>query len=232
MILVATPSVLWVAYCTLIPMDLTGTDLLASDVRMLSLVAGLGLSSAIAAVAMRVAAAEFVVVQPLVLSPLLAFAILHSATGWFEQRESRALQTALEEEATTALAAKEAHDEAERLRKAQPQPKKLTPSDVARAVNANKFRMLACYTDALRRRPRLAGKIGIQFFIAEDGHPRNIHITENTMGSDVMNACYVFAFYRVTFPLPGTGGQNATYTMSFDPAAMSLERSVVPTGAR
>ena len=230
--LVAAPSVLWVAYCMLISLDLSGTAVTDSNARMLLLLVGLGLSSGVATVAMRLAAADFGVVQPLVLSPLLAFGLLHSATDWFEQRESRALQAALDQEAITAQAAKEAHEEAERLWKAQPAPKKLTPSDVARAVNANKFRMLACYTTALRKRPRLGGNIEIRFFIAADGHPRDIQITKNTMGSDVMNACYVFAFYRVTFPLPGANGQPATYSMNFDPAAMNLERSLVPNSTR
>ena len=63
-----------------------------------------------------------------------------------------------------------------------------------------------CYEEALRRQPRLAGRVGVQFTIAGTGQVLASVLQNSTLGNASVENCTVAAVRRWQFPQPAGGG--------------------------
>jgi hypothetical protein len=74
-----------------------------------------------------------------------------------------------------------------------------------------------CYQKELTRDPTLAGKVGINFTIANDGSVSRAKIYEATLDNAAVQQCLTERFYRLTFPKPKVGVVIVKYPFLFAP---------------
>jgi hypothetical protein len=93
------------------------------------------------------------------------------------------------------------------------------PTDViARIVKYGFGRYLgACYEDALRIRPALAGRITIGFEIARDGSVWRVRDEDSAIADAKLVACVVRAAEQLVFPRPEEGKATVTLPLFFRP---------------
>ncbi len=89
---------------------------------------------------------------------------------------------------------------------------------VARVVRARMRMVEDCYQRELKRNPKLAGKIEIEFTIGADGTVTQARIASNRMGVDDVAVCVVSRIQRWKFPKPSGGSVTVTFPFIFTPS--------------
>lgn len=73
----------------------------------------------------------------------------------------------------------------------------------------------ACYENQLRRDPRLAGRVRVEFTIATSGAVSDLHVAENTTNSSEVAACVTGVVRRFRWN-PGPVGGPVTFSYPFE----------------
>ena len=93
---------------------------------------------------------------------------------------------------------------------------RLVPEVVVRIIHLNRARFRFCYSQALRRAPRLSGRIAIHFVIARSGEVKQPAVADGSTIDDTdFRACLVDSFGKLQFPQPEGGEVGVTYPMFF-----------------
>lgn len=82
---------------------------------------------------------------------------------------------------------------------------------VSKVVGRRKGAVKSCYEKQLKRNPKLAGKVKVQFTILESGRVSDVRIVEDSTRDDEVGKCIVNRMKRWRFPKP----QGGTVTVSF-----------------
>lgn len=94
----------------------------------------------------------------------------------------------------------------------------LDKSLIDAVIKQNMGHISACYDDALRDRPDLAGKITIKFVIAKDGTVSSAVVKSTTAAHPGLERCLCEVFMPMQFPEPKGGGIVITsYPFIFSP---------------
>jgi hypothetical protein len=75
--------------------------------------------------------------------------------------------------------------------------------------NAGYFRF--CFEWELSRHPDLAGRLTMEFVIAEDGTVREAHVMEDGIENETVTRCFTGVTSRMTFPPPEGGEVTVHY---------------------
>jgi TonB family protein len=95
---------------------------------------------------------------------------------------------------------------------------RLVPEVVVRIIHLNRGRFRFCYSNALRKSPRLSGRIAIHFTISRTGEVVGASVVNGSTIDDTdFRACLVDAFGKLSFPQPEGGLVDVTYPMFFAP---------------
>ena len=93
---------------------------------------------------------------------------------------------------------------------------RLVPEVVVRIIHLNRARFRFCYSEALRRSPRLSGRIAIHFVILRSGAVSRVSVADGSTIDDAdFRACLVDSFGKLSFPQPEGGEVVVTYPMFF-----------------
>jgi len=94
----------------------------------------------------------------------------------------------------------------------------LVPQVIQRIIHLNRARFRACYADARRRAPALAGRIVVRFTISRSGEVRDATIDPSSaLREPTFETCLLGAFSALSFPQPEGGVVTVTYPMVFAP---------------
>ncbi|MFO0548702.1 MAG: AgmX/PglI C-terminal domain-containing protein [Polyangiaceae bacterium] len=92
---------------------------------------------------------------------------------------------------------------------------KLPPEVIQRVIRQNFSRVRLCYEEGLKKDPKLAGRVTINFVIGRDGSACSVS------GGGVPDAalvnCVTKTFYTLKFPKPEGGIVKVTYPIEFQP---------------
>jgi TonB family protein len=88
----------------------------------------------------------------------------------------------------------------------------LDPNVIRKAIRAHQFKVMRCYERALRKDPKLEGKVSVRLTIDHDGKVIDAQAT----GMPALNACVERVVRAIVFPrLPGP--VSVTYPFTFQP---------------
>lgn len=87
---------------------------------------------------------------------------------------------------------------------------------VRRVIRARMPRMRLCYQTALRRRPKLAGRLVVRFELARTGRVTKVDIVEDELGDEPLARCVSSLFRSLQFP-ESPGSATITYPLLFRP---------------
>jgi len=75
----------------------------------------------------------------------------------------------------------------------------------------------ACYTEALRKRPRLEGRVRVQFLVKNDGLVAWAKVETSSLNDASADRCLITTIRGIPFPpLAGKGMVNAIYPFTFE----------------
>jgi TonB family protein len=96
---------------------------------------------------------------------------------------------------------------------------RLPPDSVRRVVRLAAGRFRNCYQDALRRAPKIQGRVVVRFVIGPDGAVSSAQEESATLADRIGRQCVLAAFFDLRFPIPP--GQNITvsYPLLFSTAS-------------
>jgi outer membrane biosynthesis protein TonB len=92
---------------------------------------------------------------------------------------------------------------------------RLPPEVILRIVRQNFGRFRLCYENALKKKPKLSGRVATKFVIDRDG---SVKMSQDN-GSDLPDAqavaCIVASFGQISFPQPEGGIVTVVYPLVF-----------------
>ena len=91
----------------------------------------------------------------------------------------------------------------------------LKASAVSRVIRRGMRAIRTCYQRALKRNPKLSGKVAIRLTIAATGKVTSVEIEENSMGDAQVASCIRGYAKRWRFP-PPDGGETAEVAVPFN----------------
>lgn len=94
----------------------------------------------------------------------------------------------------------------------------LDPKQISAAIKRRLAGIKNCYEQALKRNPKLAGKIVIAFVIDENGKVSEASVDSDSMGDSGVAKCIISLIRRVRFPKPDDGTVEASFPFVFTPA--------------
>ena len=94
----------------------------------------------------------------------------------------------------------------------------LSPAKIQRAMRKYVSGVKDCYERALKRNPKLAGKIVIGFEILENGKVAEFDFPEDTVGSESVRVCIKKRSRMWRFPRPEGGGVYVQFPLVFEPS--------------
>lgn len=94
----------------------------------------------------------------------------------------------------------------------------LDPKQITAAIKSRLPGIKQCYEQALKRNPKLAGKIVITFVIDENGRVAEARVDSDSLGDGQVASCIAGLVKRVRFPKPDSGTVQASFPFVFTPA--------------
>jgi TonB family protein len=94
----------------------------------------------------------------------------------------------------------------------------LDQNEIAQQVNRRKGAITACYEKQLKKNPKLAGKVKVQFTILESGRVDEARVIEDSTGDRAVGQCIADNIKRWRFPKPDGGSVTVAYPFLFTPA--------------
>ncbi|MBN2360373.1 MAG: AgmX/PglI C-terminal domain-containing protein [Deltaproteobacteria bacterium] len=94
----------------------------------------------------------------------------------------------------------------------------LDPKQITAAIKSRLSGIKQCYEQALKRNPKLAGKIIATFVIDENGRVTETRIDSDSLGDSSVASCIIGIIKRVRFPKPDSGTVQASFPFVFTPA--------------
>jgi TonB family protein len=94
----------------------------------------------------------------------------------------------------------------------------LDPSLVAKEVRARIGVIKACYERALRRSPKLSGRVKVRWTITTAGTVSDVEIEGDSMGDAEVASCMKGLVRRWRFPAPSGGSVDVVYPFIFEAA--------------
>lgn len=109
---------------------------------------------------------------------------------------------------------------------AKPTPKASTPAKgtlhkntIQSAIRTNQHHFRQCYENALKKQPKLKGRVVVSFVIAASGKVSNASIKSSTLGHKGVEACLQTHIAAIQFPKPQGGGiVRVNYPLNFAPS--------------
>ena len=95
----------------------------------------------------------------------------------------------------------------------------LDSSSIGSVVNRRKGAVKSCYEKQLKRNPKLAGKVKVQFTILESGRVGSTRVLEDTTGDPAVGTCIANAMQRWRFPKPDGGSVTVAFPFVFAPSS-------------
>ncbi len=92
---------------------------------------------------------------------------------------------------------------------------RLPPESVQRVVRLASGRFRDCYQDALRRAPKLQGRVVVRFVIGPDGSVSSAREESATLADRIGRKCVLAAFFELRFPIPPGQTIIVSYPLSF-----------------
>jgi hypothetical protein len=103
---------------------------------------------------------------------------------------------------------------------------RLPPEVIQVVVRQNLGRFRGCYTEGLRRDPKLKGRVSTKFVIARDGSVASAADAGSDLPDPKVVACVVDAFTHLTFAEPEGGIVTVVYPFRFRPAGEEDEDEI------
>lgn len=94
----------------------------------------------------------------------------------------------------------------------------LDQREIKGVVNRRMGAINGCYEKQLKRNPKLAGKVGVQFTILESGRVGEVRIVEDTIGDGEVARCITARMRGWRFPPPAGGAVTVRFPFIFEPA--------------
>ncbi len=94
---------------------------------------------------------------------------------------------------------------------------KIDKKSVAATIRRRQDGFQACYETALKANSKLAGKLVVEFTIAESGQVSEARVEKDGVGSAEVANCVVGLLRRLKFPAPSDGEVTITNTFVFQP---------------
>ncbi|MBV69859.1 MAG: hypothetical protein CMH52_00795 [Myxococcales bacterium] len=94
----------------------------------------------------------------------------------------------------------------------------LDSASIARVVNRRKGAIRSCYEKQLKKNPKLAGSVKVQFTILQSGRVGSARIQKNTTGDGAVGSCIASRIKRWKFPKPDGGSVTVAFPFVFSPA--------------
>ena len=94
----------------------------------------------------------------------------------------------------------------------------LDPKKISAAIRRRLSGIKNCYEQALKRNPKLSGKIVIAFVIDENGKVSEASVDSDSLGDGGVARCIMSLIRRVRFPKPEEGTVEASFPFVFTPA--------------
>jgi hypothetical protein len=91
----------------------------------------------------------------------------------------------------------------------------LDPGIVAREVRARMGAIKGCYERALKRNPKLSGKLSVHWTITLAGTVQHVEVESDTMGDPEVASCIKALVARWRFPSPRGGAVEVTFPFIF-----------------
>lgn len=95
----------------------------------------------------------------------------------------------------------------------------LDANAIAGVVKRRMGAVKSCYEKQLKRNPKLAGKVKLQFTIEESGRVGGVKVVQDTTGDPAVGQCISNAIGRWRFPKPDGGSITVAYPFVFTPAS-------------
>ena len=92
---------------------------------------------------------------------------------------------------------------------------RLPPEVIQRIVRQNFGRIRLCYEDALKKKPKLAGRVATKFVIERDGSVSMSQDDSSDLPDGRAVACVVASFGKLSFPQPEGGKVTVVYPLVF-----------------
>ena len=92
---------------------------------------------------------------------------------------------------------------------------KLAKTDIAKVVKRRLKAVTSCYERELKKNPKLAGKVTVQFTIGTVGRVTSAKITVNSTGSSAVGNCIKQRISMWRFPRPQGGDVTVAYPFVF-----------------
>ena len=90
---------------------------------------------------------------------------------------------------------------------------------IRKVINGHRDQIRFCYELALKQAPSLAGKVAVQFAVANTGNVAVAKVDQNTSQSATLGDCLVSRVRTWQFPMPKqSAGFRVTYPFVFKPA--------------
>ena len=93
----------------------------------------------------------------------------------------------------------------------------LEPGVISKEVRKRLGAVLSCYERALKRRPKLSGKIVVSFTIGSTGSVTDAEMASDTLGDAEVSSCVIANVKRWRFPAPDGGSVTVEYPLIFTP---------------
>jgi len=94
---------------------------------------------------------------------------------------------------------------------------RLPPEVIQSVVRANFGALRACYEAGLKKEPKLAGTVTVNYVIGEDGSTREASDEGSTLSDKDVVACVVAGFRKLTYPPTQGGVVTVVYPVEFAP---------------
>ncbi len=91
----------------------------------------------------------------------------------------------------------------------------ITRSDILRYVRKNNEQIRVCYTNELKRTPKLSGTLMTEWSISKQGTINNVRIKESSLHNDNLENCVINTIKTWKFPENLTGEVTVQYPFSF-----------------
>ena len=95
----------------------------------------------------------------------------------------------------------------------------LDTNSISKVVGRRKGAVKSCYEKQLKRNPKLAGKVKVQFTILESGRVGSTRVMEDTTGDPAVGKCIANAMKRWRFPKPDGGSVTVAFPFVFAPSS-------------
>ncbi len=95
----------------------------------------------------------------------------------------------------------------------------LDSAAIARVVRRRQGAVKSCYEKQLKKDPKLAGKVKVQFTIEQSGRVGKAKVIQNTTGDTAVGRCITSKIRRWRFPKPNGGSVTVAFPFVFAPAS-------------